>query len=78
MGTSDKIGNNPPKISAPELLKFMVGQENVEERWDSGKDAAVLVELAHNEKLEAAFAELAPKFAHQAKLTLNTELADRL
>ncbi len=36
MGTSDKIGNNPPKISAPELLKFMVGQENVEERWDSG------------------------------------------
>ena len=74
MGTADKIGNNPPKISAPELLKFMVGQENVEERWDSGKDAAVLVELSHNEKLEAAFDQLAPKFAHQAKLTLNTAI----
>jgi len=43
MGASDRIRSNPPRISAADLLKIRVGNEDPQLRAVTGNDAAVLI-----------------------------------
>ncbi len=59
-----KIINDPPQISAAEVVKFPLGSEAVPERSASGKDAAVLVSFGEaSAAMRAAFAREAAPFA---------------
>ncbi|MBE6358697.1 MAG: sugar phosphate isomerase [Lentisphaerae bacterium] len=64
MSAPEKIRDNPPLISAAELLKFPIGNEPLPSRCASGKDAAVLFTYGSApEKLQNAFASHAAPFA---------------
>ena len=78
METPESIKNNPPKISAAEVLKFEVGKENIQDRIPTGKDAAVLVTLgsADNTAVSAAFRELSGKFAKSCHIAVGGNSGD--
>ncbi len=67
------ISGNPPALSAADLLKFEVGCESPELRADSGNDAAVLVSLSTDRKLEEAFKRSAAVFRHSRHLAVGRE-----
>ena len=73
MGAGEKIVSRPPALAAADLLQFAVGQEDLEERHDSGRDAAVLVAMGRDGELEAAFAKASGPFAQTARLAIDTE-----
>lgn len=61
-----KICDNPPQISAAEVLKFPVGNEPLPERSAGGNDAAVLVSFGGaSAEMQNAFAEEASAFARK-------------
>ena len=71
MGAADKILSNIPRLSSEDLMCFRIGREDVDERCDSGKDAAVLVTIGTpSASLASAFGTLAPKFAFTRHLLL--------
>ena len=76
MGAGEKISSRPPALAAADLLQFAIGQEDLEERYDSGRDAAVLIAMRNDPELEAAFVDASGKFAHTARLAIDTELSD--
>ena len=78
MGAPASVKTNPPAIKASELLKFEVGNENVEDRIASGKDAAVLVTLgsADNAQVAEKFADLSGKFAKSCKIAVGGNCGD--
>lgn len=78
MGVGDKISGNPPALSAEDLRQFAIGNEDQEERYDSGKDAAVLVLPNRQDNLEACFQNLARNFADKRILAVGTTLPDAL
>ncbi len=73
MGTAERIGGNPPRISSAELLKFQVGKEAIAERQNAPGSAAVLFSVADNPALAEAFAELSPGFTRQAVLAIDQD-----
>ena len=79
LGASDKIKNNPPKISSAHLLKIAVGNESSPERYATGNDAAVLIEtgIAGNRaELEKAFDLYSENFVAAKKLFIGCGKGD--
>ena len=73
MGAADKIIRNMPRLSSNDLMAFRIGREDIDERCDSGKDAAVLVTIgAPSAPLTEAFNAIAPKFAFTRHLAITT------
>ena len=64
MGAPEKILNDPPQISASEVIKFPIGNEKLSSRSATGKDAAVLFFYADpGKKLQEAFDRESADFA---------------
>jgi N-acetylmuramic acid 6-phosphate etherase len=72
MGAAQSIREQPPAVSAADLLQFPIGAEALEERCDHAADAAVLLLVKDDAALRQAYAELRTRFPRQAVLTLNT------
>lgn len=73
MDAADKIRNNPPALSANDLLQFPIGAEELDERCEHEADAAVLVILADDAPLRQAYATLRPRFQRHAVLALTPQ-----
>ena len=69
MDAPEKIVNNPPEISAENLAKIPVGSEELPDRYQSGRDAAVLFYYGKaNEELYSAAVKKAERFAFFRKI----------
>ncbi|MBO4511182.1 MAG: hypothetical protein J5746_00295 [Victivallales bacterium] len=74
MGAGDKIAKRPPAISKDEMLKILIGNENVEERRGGPDDAAVLISVgAPSKELKRAFSQYAVDFAKKGFLHINQD-----
>ena len=74
LGAPESVKSNPPLISAQELYKFMVGNENISDRIVSGNDAAVLIAIGkEDDKLAEAFDEISGNFSARCKLSIGAE-----
>ena len=79
MNAPESVLTDPPKIQSCELLKFMVGSEDISDRIASGNDTAVLVTLAtgkRNAELQAEFDKLSSAFAGKVHLAIGDESGD--
>ena len=70
MGASDKIKNNPPRISVADFLAIEVGDAPCPGRWTTGGDAAVLFRFGPDPALESAFSPFAALAAKSRQLRL--------
>ena len=72
MGAPDRICSNPPHISAADLLKIQVGNENPQLRAATGNDAAVLITVgdAFTPELVAAAREAGRNCAEKVRLAV--------
>lgn len=79
MGAPDSVQNNPPQIRAADLLKFEIGNENMDDRTVTGMDAAVLLTAGSPDDGATihAFAQMDAAFAEKKKLSVGDDsLAD--
>ena len=79
MEAPGNVLNNPPLINASELLKFPVGNEMVEDRVVSDRDAAVLVTLSSgdgNVELLNGFAGVKTLFGQAKTLAIGADMGD--
>lgn len=68
MGAGGIVKSSLPKIEKNELLKFMIGSEDMDER--AGADSgAVLIEFGKNPNLESAFSRVSKMFGASKKVT---------
>lgn len=76
LGAGEKISSAPPALSSADLLQFSIGKENLQERYDSGKDAAVLVAMKRNSALENEYSKISQSFSKNARIAINLDLPD--
>ncbi len=77
MGAGDKILQNPPALSSNDLMKFRIGNEDINERCGGDHDAAVLVTFGNpSNDLAEAFNALTDKFAARKYLSINASTKD--
>ena len=77
MGAEDKILQNPPALSSDDLMKFRIGNEDIDERSGGEHDAAILVTFGKPaDELAEAFDAISQKFASSKILSINAPSLD--
>ena len=72
MGAGEKISSRPPAISQEEMVKILIGNENIAERHDGPFDTAVLISVGTPEAaLSEAYARIAADFPQAKRLSIN-------
>ncbi|MBQ4480045.1 MAG: hypothetical protein II943_05355 [Victivallales bacterium] len=71
MGASEELAARPPAISADDMLKIRIGNEEVTERCESSEDTSVLLTLGTpSEELASAYETLARPFRKYVRADL--------
>ena len=73
MGAAQKIQDNPPHISRDDFFAIGVGNAPCPGRWETGRDAAVLVGFEISLELETAFSPFAKLASRTGRLVIGEE-----